>query len=481
MNFDLQLNLTQKLVLSQALQQSLTFLQLPLRELSAHIRELSLSNPLIELEDEPTGDVSLEHMSGMEETNALIKEYASVNDNDSEQSAITATIEYHGGSAVNSDTSDSSEAQDYTAYLSKPQTLSEYLHEQLGLRSNIEEPYLSYVSYLIDCLSSTGYLDIPIEELADELSVPLSDIEEALFTLQSLDPAGVGARTLSECLLIQISQQSDIDAKAISIDSIVTIIMKGLPLLAAHDYKALSKLTGLSDEALMTAVNIIKSLNPIPSRGFFSDSPNAIIIPDAYVNVDNGSINISINKRALPNISINSYYSSLLSESEKDSDTAAYLKDKIKEANEAITGLRQRACTLEKVLSLVVSRQIDFFLTGGSLKPLTRNELAEELGLSSSTISRAVKDKYLQFDGHILPLDTFFSNAVAPQSGQNISSRAIQDQLKRIIADEDKTKPLSDQAIEEHFAEMGINVSRRTIAKYRSQMDIPSASGRKHR
>ena len=480
MNFDLQLNLTQKLVLSQALQQSLTFLQLPLWELSAHIRELSLSNPLIELEEEPIGDVSLEHMSGMEETNALIKEYASVNDNDSEQSAITSTIEYQGGSTVNADTADGSEAQDYTAYLSKPQTLSEYLHEQLGLRSNIEEPYLSLVSYLIDCLSSTGYLDIPIEELAAELSVPVSDMEEALFTLQSLDPAGVGARTLSECLLIQLSQL-DAAAENVSIDSLVTIIMKGLPQLAVHDYKTLSKLTGLSDEALMTAVNIIKSLNPIPSRGFFSDSPNAVIIPDAYVNVDNGSINISINKRALPNISINSYYSSLLSESEKDGETAAYLKDKIKEANEAITGLRQRACTLEKVLSLVVSRQINFFLTGGSLKPLTRNELAEELGLSSSTISRAVKDKYLQFYGHILPLDTFFSNAVAPQSGQNISSRAIQDQLKRIIADEDKTKPLSDQAIEEHFAEMGINVSRRTIAKYRSQMDIPSASGRKHR
>ncbi|MCI5792191.1 MAG: RNA polymerase factor sigma-54 [Lachnospiraceae bacterium] len=480
MNFDLQLNLTQKLVLSQALQQSLTFLQLPLWELSAHIRELSLSNPLIELEEEPLGDVSLEHMSGMEETNALIKEYASVNDNDSEQSAITSTIEYQGESAISADTADGSEAQDYTAYLSKPQTLSEYLHEQLGLRSNIEEPYLSLVSYLIDCLSSTGYLDIPIEELAAELSVPVSDMEEALFTLQSLDPAGVGARTLSECLLIQLSQL-DAAAENVSIDSLVTIIMKGLPQLAAHDYKALSKLTGLSDEALMIAVNIIKSLNPIPSRGFFSDSPNAVIIPDAYVNVDNGSINISINRRALPNISINSYYSSLISGSEKDYKTAAYLKDKIKEANEAISGLRQRACTLEKVLNLVVSRQIDFFLTGGSLKPLTRNELAEKLGLSSSTISRAVKDKYLQFDGHILPLDTFFSNAVSPQSGQNISSRAIQDQLRRIIADEDKTKPLSDQAIEEHFAEMGINVSRRTIAKYRSQMDIPSASGRKHR
>lgn len=481
MNLDLQLNISQKLILSQALQQSLVFLQLPLSELGDYVRELSLSNPMLDMEDTPSGDISLEHMSGMEETRTLMSEYDAVNDNDSEKAVITLSLAAHDGAANLSGSRDSTADSDYTSFLSRPQTLSEYLHEQLGLRTNIEEPYTGLTSYLIDCLSSTGYLDIPLEELSDELSVSLSDMEEALFTLQSLDPAGVGARTLSECLLIQLSQLDPEKTCGISMDSLVFLIMRGLPLLAKRDYRALSELLGLSEDDARTAADIVMSLNPIPSRGFFSDSPNAVIIPDAFVTAADGSIDISINRRALPQISVNEYYSSLLSENENDEETAKYLRSKLKEANDAINGLKQRAGTLERVINAVITRQQGYFLSGAALMPLTRNELAEELSLSSSTISRAVKDKYLQFDGHIIPLDTFFTNAVAPQSGQNISSKAIRDQLKRIIDAEDTAKPLSDQAIEEHFAAVGINVSRRTITKYRGQLNIPSASGRRRR
>lgn len=482
MDLELKLNVSQKLILSQALKQSLVFLQLPLCELGEYIRELSMSNPLIDVTEAPSGDISLDYASGMEEAKTLKKEIDSVNDNDSEKSAITASFDdFFEDSVSHANAGTGGNADDFSAFLSKPQTFSEFLHAELGLRGNIEEPYLSLTDYLIDCLSSTGYLDIPVSDLADELSVPVSDMEEALFTLQSLDPPGVGARTLSECLLIQLSQLDERHLLGLSTDSLIMLIMKGLPLLAKHDFRELSRLLGLSEADTKKAADIIKTLNPIPSRGFFSDGRNAVIIPDAYITKTESGFDISINKKAMPSVTVNDYYRSLISNEGSEPETVKYLKSKLREANELLTGLDRRASTLMQVISLIVSKQSDFFGNGGALRSLTRNEIAEELSLSSSTVSRAVKDKYIRFDGHIIPLDHFFSNAVASEAGVDISSRALRDQLKRIIDSEDRKKPLSDQALEEYFSSVGISISRRTIAKYRQLMNIPPASGRRIR
>ena len=487
MKMDLQVNISQKMVLSQAMQQSLVFLQLPLLELNTYVRELSLSNPLIELSEASSGDFSLEQFSALEEKRTLINEYSSVNDNDSERVSISTDIDIPDVfTKARSSASDKNDGvSDYTSFFSRPQTLNEYLHEQLGLKKNIAEPYKGLVSYLIDCLSSTGYLDIPLDELSGELSVSRETLEEALFILQSFDPAGVGARSLSECLLIQVSQAACEKGSVlscfgfVSIDHLITLIMKGLPSLGDRDYKALSRLLKLSPDDTKKAADIILSLNPIPSRGFFSDSPNAVIIPDAFISVSDGNIDISINKRVLPQVRLDDYYSSLIQKSVEDNATNKYLRAKLKEAQDVISGLNGRAHTLERVLRLIAEKQQAFFLFGGELAPLTRSELAEELSLSNSTISRTIKDKFLQFSGRVLPLDSFFSNAVGIGSEQNISAHAIREQLRRIIDSEDKITPLSDQSIAERFVSMGINISRRAIAKYRSQLGIASASKRK--
>lgn len=490
MDIDLQLKQTQRLMLTQALRQSLVLLQMPLQELGPYINELAMSNPMLDVEYSPLVAVSLDHISDAEKKQSMLDELISVNENDPESGSIRSSIGYsdsyssffdglYTAAAHGSNKYYEGTAADYTSYLTKPQTFSEYLHGQLGMRANIEEPYLSLCSYLIDCLSSSGYLDISTGELAAELNTSEENVEEALFTLQSLDPAGVGARSLSECLMLQLNDADGVlKSMPADPDTVIRLIMTELPLLAARDFKALAKALEVSPAEAKAAARFVYSLNPIPSRGFYADSSNAVIIPDAYVYVSDGIIHIELNKQSFPKIGINSYYKSLMAQG-TDPSTKSYLRTCLGEAKDVMAGISNRESTLQAILTCIAGHQESFFINGGQLEPLTRSELSAELGFSNSTISRAVRNKYLQFDKKIYPLDSFFTNAVSISSGQSISARAVQEQLKRMIKEEDSARPLSDSRIVERLTALGIDVSRRTIAKYRFELGIPSASGRR--
>ena len=487
MKLDLQVGLSQKLILTQSMRQSLELLQLPLMELSSCVRELSLSNPLIDIDDAPSGDVSLDSLSSANEDAARFCE-DQASDNGNENPSINIGEAPDSFSDMRSGIPyEDLHSFDSAAAFTRLQSFNEFLHEELRLRTNIEPEYLGLISYLIDCLSSTGYLDISLDELSAELCVPLFKLEEALFILQSFEPRGVGARSLSECLLLQLSHLFDYENDSAlseplghrSIDLVTAVIMKGLPLLAKHDFKGLSKLLNASSDDIKLACELITGLNPIPSAGFPSDSPSAVIIPDAFISVNDGSIDITVNKSALPQISLNKYYSHHLKSEDCDESAKKYLESKLKDAADIMDGISNRANTLERILLLIAKRQRGFFLCGDDLAPLTRSELAGELSLSSSTVSRAVKGQYIRFNGRILPLDSFFTNAVGIEHGQSISSHAVKEQLIHMIADEDKKKPLSDKAIEERLSAVGISISRRTVAKYRDKLNIPPASQRK--
>lgn len=505
MGLNLELNISQRLVLSQTIRQSLHILELPLMGLNDYVEQLALSNPLIDLDPAPLGDFPLDYVmrnaeSGTdmyEQNTGLIEDEPDVY---ASQSRISITrpgdygyIDTDPDGEFNNARGNiylEDQAPDFSTFLSRPKTLNEYLHEQLGVRKQIEESCLSLVSYLIDNLDDSGYMSIPLEEIADELDFPLSDVEEALYVLQSFDPPGVGARSLYECLLIQLANTDsdksfwtpgrDNSDRELTFEILLKLISTYLEPLAKSNYKKIAKNIGISEGSIRKAARVIKSLNPIPSRGFFSGESPSRIIPDALITVENSHIRINVNQRALPRVNINNYYKSLMKSNDSSEDTRQYVREKLKEANDVIDGIAKRVSTLEQVLGAIVSHQENYFLRGDALKPLTRNELADELHVSNSTISRAVQNKFIQFKGRVRPLGDFFTNGIgSTKAGTTTSSQAIKNQLKRMIEDENPSKPLSDQAISDRFASLGINISRRAIANYRLSLSIPSTSARR--
>lgn len=348
-------------------------------------------------------------------------------------------------------------------------SFSEYLEGQLGTIPYLDPRLRELCRYLIGCLNSAGYLDCPLTELAEELGVPLFEMEQALLAIQTLDPPGVGARDLSECLLLQLAQGKHFTEENIR------LLRAGLPLLAEEDWDGLARLLGVSREQAKRDAAVIRSLNPIPSRGFASAERPVYLVPEATVSCRDGEVIIEMERGSQPKVELNQYYCSLLGSGE--GETRDYLRRMMAEANELISGLQSREKTLRQILGAIVKGQRDFFLKGAALAPLTMQQVAEELGLSTSTVSRAVKDKYLSFQGRSLALRSFF--VVALPTGEGVSPQTAREHIRRFIAAEDPALPLSDEALREALGNLGINASRRTVAKYRGEMGIPSSAQRK--
>ena len=351
----------------------------------------------------------------------------------------------------------------------RAESFAEYLEGQLGTIPYLEPRLRELCRYLIGCLNSAGYLDCPLAELAEEVRVPLFELEQALLAIQTLDPPGVGARDLSECLLLQLAQGTHFTEENIH------LLRAGLPLLAEEDWDGLARLLGVSREQAKRDAAVIRSLNPIPSRGFASAERPVYLVPEATVSCRDGEVIIEMERGSQPKVELNQYYCSLLGSGE--GETRDYLRRMMAEANELISGLQSREKTLRQILGAIVKGQRDFFLKGAALAPLTMQQVAEELGLSTSTVSRAVKDKYLSFQGRSLALRSFFVAALP--TGEGVSPQTAREHIRRFIAAEDPASPLSDEALREALGNLGINASRRTVAKYRGEMGIPSSAQRK--
>ena len=348
-------------------------------------------------------------------------------------------------------------------------SFSEYLEGQLGTIPYLDPRLRELCRYLIGCLNSAGYLDCPLTELAEELGVPLFEMEQALLAIQTLDPPGVGARDLSECLLLQLAQGKHFTEENIH------LLRAGLPLLAEEDWDGLARLLGVSRERAKRDAEVIRGLNPIPSRSFASAERPVYLVPEATVSCRDGEVIIKMERGSQPKVELNPYYCALLDSAE--GETRDYLHRRMAEAHELISGLLSRERTLRQILGAIVKGQRDFFLKGAALAPLTMQQVAEELGLSTSTVSRAVKDKYLSFQGRSLALRSFFVAALP--TGEGVSPQTVQEHIRRFIAAEDPASPLSDEALREALANLGVNASRRTVAKYRGEMGIPSSAQRK--
>ena len=364
------------------------------------------------------------------------------------------------------------DVQDFTAFLTRKKTFRDHLTEQIGQMKLVDDELLRLCRFLIDCLNERGYLDCPLAELSREFDIPLFSLEQALFAVQMLDPPGVGARNLSECLTLQLAQGRSLDPLALK------IARDGLELLGKRDFSGLATLLGVSVGEARAAAAKILALNPIPSRSFADSEQIAYVAPDAEFSVQQGQLVIELNERILPRLSVNAEYAALMNTSD-DPEVQRYVKEKLSEAQALIKGVHTRCDTLVQMLTLIGREQHGFFCGGEALLPVTMQQLSEKMGVSTSTVSRAAQNKYIQFQGRIIPVRSFFTTAIRPDAA--VSSHAVKQRLQNLIRAEDPAAPLSDEALRLTLSALGIEVSRRAVAKYRAEMDIPSSSQRKKR
>ena len=357
-------------------------------------------------------------------------------------------------------------------FIEKKISLKDYLQEQL-VEVNIDQYMLTICKYIVESLDNRGYLEISIEELAEELNISKEIIEQALKLVQSLEPYGIGARNIKECLFIQSSKLNILD------EIIEKIISNHLENIAENKYELVGKDLNISPREAQRYGDLIKKLEPKPSRGFYTGEEVNYIIPDAEIKNIDGEFFILMNESVLPRLMINKTYKDVL-QNNRDLETNAYVKDKINQALFLIKSIEQRKNTLYKVLECVINKQKDFFKFGKQyIKPLTLKEVAEIIEVHDSTVSRAIKDKYVLTSYGTIKIKDLFANGLSSNNNDDMATIKIKNEIKRIIDEENKGKPLSDQIISSMLGDKNMNISRRTVAKYREELGIKASSMRK--
>ena len=356
---------------------------------------------------------------------------------------------------------------------------SERLMQQLALRP-LTERQQKIATELVGTLDDAGYLGRDLALVTNDLAfrqgidATQEEVEEVLRIIQSLDPAGIGARSLQECLLLQLERMDDATMAT-------TIVKDHFDDFANHRYARICQALGISEEEMEAAADTIRSLNPKPLGSDNEDSDTAAYItPDIVLTQHDGQLSFFLNDTHLPKLSLNTYYTDMLAAMEKeggDRETLRFLRTKQADAQMFIDLLQQRHDTIARIMRYIVKHQRQFLLTGNSdlLVPLRQREVAEATGLDISTVSRMANSKYLQTDFGTIPLKECFSKGMSTDGGEEVSVETIKQCLSDAIAAEDKHNPLSDDALTKLFNEKGLPIARRTVAKYREQLGIPVA------
>jgi len=351
------------------------------------------------------------------------------------------------------------------------ETLQKTLRDQL-IGRKLDPACLDLCLFLIACLDHRGYLDFALTDLAEEIALPLSDLTKALTLLQSLTPPGVGARNLEECLTLQLADRNLLN------EYTQKLVTDGLSLLAEHDCNAIARLLACTPKEAAHWSNIVRSLNPNPAQGFADNRQILRIIPDAMIHVEDGQLSITLNTPGIPKLEISTNYESLLRE-HTDKTVEQYLAERTASAKTLIRSVEGRAKTLYNLLLCLAQTQPRFFQDGKQLRPVTMGDIATQLDLHLSTISRAVQGKYITCAAGTIPLRSLFASGVNFTKEGPISATSVQQKIKHHIDTEDKTAPFSDEALRTLLQTEGIAMARRTIAKYREELGIPNSPKRK--
>lgn len=450
--YELTIEQTQKLSMTPELIQAIQILQYNNQELNEYIDKELLENPILESEYHKESDTEID-------IDSLRDQLIQADEN------VEAYKQWESHS-----TSDEYSYENFVAF---NYTLTEFLIEQLHF-SSLKGQDAEIGRYIIENIDDNGYLSMSLEEICSVLDVDLDSCERVLDLIHTFEPSGVGARDLNECLIIQLASLGELT------DEIEFIISNRLKDLADNKYVLISKDMGISIAEVQGIADLIKTLEPKPGRGFDSDNSIKYIIPDIYVEETNGEYVVSANDGSTPSLHISSYYNSLTEEAKSDKELSNYLNNRFNSAMWLMKSIEQRKKTIYNVASAIVQFQNDFFAKGERfLKPLTLKQIAETVGVHESTVSRAINGKYMQCPRGVFELKYFFTGGILNEDGSGVSSNSIKSMIKEFVDAEDDKKPLSDSKISEMLHEKGIDISRRTVAKYRDDIGILPSSKRR--
>jgi len=469
----LQLRQSQQLTLTPQLQQSIRLLQLSTLEVNQEVERLLDENPLLEREDE---DTELPYAHGDAATSSTT-EIIATHEDLSQSSEVDWSKEDWNESSFSSAGPAEEDEETYSEVVADTPSLREHLIWQLNM-SQLDDRDKKIISMLIDALDENGYLAQPLEEIAEllpeELDITLDDLETALVQLQNLGNPGIGARSLGECLSLQLkSLPQDTPGREVAL----AITSQHLNLLAARDFVKLKKVLHCDDHALRTAQDLIIHLKPKPGAEFEQRVAD-YVVPDVVVERYRNNWRARLNTEAMPRLRVNQMYASILQQ--RGEKNAQQLAGQLQEARWFIKNMQQRFDTILRVSQAIVERQSNFFEYGEiAMRPLVLREIADELELHESTISRVTTQKFMLTPRGIYELKYFFGSGIATEAGGTCSSTAIRALIKQLVSQEDAQHPLSDSRMSEILALQGILVARRTVAKYRELMHILPVNLRK--
>ncbi|MDH3545851.1 MAG: RNA polymerase factor sigma-54 [Gammaproteobacteria bacterium] len=454
----LQLKLGQTLTMTPQLQQAIRLLQLPVLDLNAQIQDALEENIMLEMEDLP--DVPQTSAETTAEVEAIRAE-------DNWQSNAAARIQDGGW---NGEGRPISEFADESG-----ETLREHLLWQLEME-DFAPRQLIIGEAIIDSINDDGYLTVDLDEIAAildaETGVTSEEIEATLAKVQCFDPIGIGARSIAECIILQLTQ---LDTSTPGLQLAIKLAEKHLDLVANRDYGELRRTLRTSEEDLHDALALVRSCNPKPGLAV-SPAATEYVIPDVFVRKIDNRWQVEISPTGVPRLSVNQQYARLL----RGSGDHAVLRTQLQEARWLIRSLEIRNETLMKVATCIVARQTDFLEHGDeAMKPMVLRDVADEIGMHESTISRVTTNKYMHTPRGVFEFKYFFSSHLASASGEDQSSTSVRAKIRKLIGAENPAKPLSDSKIASLLAAEGISVARRTVAKYRESMQIESSSERR--
>ncbi len=468
MGYDLVIEQQQKLIMTPELRLALRILQLPAVELEEFIQNELEANPVLEMTEENRDEKS-------EEQQKLDKQDKKDIEKEKEKEIDWKEYLQYQGKSYSAEGFDNEEAPEfsYENFVTYSYTLKDHLLSQLMVL-HLEEDLRGIGEYIIESLDENGYLTISKKDMALILHAEPEKIEEAVRIIQTFEPIGVGAIDLKECLLIQLK------SKEIFNEKLEAVVKDHLDDIACNRLNKISKKLSISVSEAQNYSDIVKNLEPKPGRSFEGNTPAKYVTPDVYIEKIGKEYLVMVNDYYGPRLIVNQYYKNILVSEDKSSQASTFINNKLSSAMWLIKSLEHRKNTLYNVMKAILEYQMDFFEKGNKyLKTMTLKKIAEMVNVHESTVSRTINGKYVQTPRGIFEIKYFFKSGVDSRGGETISSESIKKIIKGYVSQEDTGKPISDQNIADFLIQEGYMISRRTVAKYRDELGIPSSSKRK--
>jgi RNA polymerase sigma-54 factor len=461
---------TQQLVLAPQMRQSLKILQVAALDLRATVQEELQSNPT--LEELPMDDVSLEKEAGNGDDNATPADDPREEMDFSKDFQVLEKIGQDwkdhlsdAGGVRQTSSEEDERRQHFFDSLTTETSLQAHLMGQAE-QSDSPPPVLTALRFLVGSLDDRGYLTSTLSDLALLANLPLSTMQEAAKLLKTFEPAGIGAESLADCLLIQLAQKGREKSVA------ARIIRDHFDLLVRRRIPDLARKTGLAPEVIQEAIEEIGTLDPAPGRRF-ADDANRVVVPDVTVEKDGEEWKIILNQDYIPRLRLSNTYKELIAKGKLSKQEGDYLREKLRSGKFIINAIEQRQRTIERITREIIKHQGEFFAEGvAKLKPLTMTQIADIIGVHETTVSRALANKYIKTPHGVFEMKFFFTSGYQSDAGEAVANTSVKEMIADIIASEDPGKPLSDQEIVGLLEAKGLKIARRTVAKYREELGL---------